>query len=171
MALQLLKIQAIEVASPVTSVTFSNIPQGYTDLILEINSRMSNASVLGYNTIRFNADSGNNYTWTYLDANIGGGPFSSSSSAYSSIFINTPAATASANTFGNAGIYIPNYTGSNYKSASIDGTSENFAAQAFVTIVGGLWKNTAAITSITINDAINSASILSNSTFTLYGVL
>ena len=31
MALQLFKIETIEVASPVTSITFSSIPQGYTE--------------------------------------------------------------------------------------------------------------------------------------------
>ncbi len=34
MALQLFKIQSVEISSPTSSVTFSSIPQGYTDLKL-----------------------------------------------------------------------------------------------------------------------------------------
>ena len=44
MALQLFKIETVEVSSPVTSVTFSSIPQGYTDLKLVASVRSNRAA-------------------------------------------------------------------------------------------------------------------------------
>jgi hypothetical protein len=82
---------------------------------------------------------------------------------------NNPAG-ATANTFSNADIYIPNYTSSNAKSVSVDGVTENNATEASATLTAGLSTDTAAITSITVI-ALSSGTIATNSTFTLYGIL
>ena len=57
MALQLFKIETIEVASPVSSVTFSSIPQGYSDLIIKVSARGDNTLYGGLasnNLVSFN---------------------------------------------------------------------------------------------------------------------
>jgi hypothetical protein len=85
-----------------------------------------------------------------------------------------PAASDTANTFGSTLIYIPNYTSSNNKSFSADVVMENNNTSnggAFMVLDAGLWSQTAAITSITINTSSGGGSnFVQHSTATLYGI-
>jgi hypothetical protein len=173
MALQLFKIETVEVASPVTEVTFSSIPSGYTDLKLVVSSRRltdsANNDAIG---LRFNGLSTSIYSARNLKGEGSGTPTSSTAASVSAIYgygSNNPAG-ATASTFSNVDIYIPNYASSNAKSVSIDGVTENNATAANATLTAGLSTDTAAITSITVI-ALSSGTIATNSTFTLYGVL
>ena len=171
MALQLFKIADVTVASPQATIDFSSIPQGYTDLVLVLSSRdsISGASP-GQGAIRFNGDSGNNYSRRFLRGN-GSTVDSSSSTGVSAIILRVMQPNgATANVFGSMTMYIPNYTGSNYKSLSIDNITENNATEAHAELNAGIWNSTSAITSMSILSA-SGASMLTNSTFTLYGVL
>ena len=76
---------------------------------------------------------------------------------------------ATASTFGNAEIYIPNYAGSTNKSFSVDSVNENNATSASQFLYANLWSNTAAITSITLLSG-GSVNLLQYSTAYLYGV-
>ena len=78
--------------------------------------------------------------------------------------------TATANTFGNMEIYIPNYAGSSNKSVSVNQVGEDNAATAYATLLAGLWSNTAAITSIKLTPFSGGASFVQYSTAYLYGV-
>lgn len=168
MALQLFKIETIEVASLVTSVTFSNIPQGYTNLIVKISARSSDGNTDDGTNIYLNNDTTTgNYSFRRLRGTGSSAISDSSSSSYR--WFQVPASTATTNTFGNLEAYIPNYTSSNYKSVSIDMITENNATAAAAGIVAGFWNSTSAITSVTIASGGNY--FLTNSTFTLYGVL
>ena len=180
MGLNLFKIEAIEVPSPVTSVTFSSIPQGYTDLVVVCSVRGTRAYAFDSAQIRFNGDTGNNYSYRDLLGEGGGGGGTAASGSNTSRGISDriyivnvmPAANATSNTFGSFNIYIPNYTSANYKSVSVDAVCENNSAtQGDVgdVLLAGLWNNTAAITSIIVGSY--SASFVANSTFTLYGIL
>lgn len=167
MALQLFKIETVEVASPVTSVTFSSIPQGYTDLIIKVSARGDNTLYGGLasnNLVSFNGSTAS-FSGKYIE---GSGTTVTSGSA-TRFFSSRVDANATANTFASTDIYIPNYTSANYKSYSYDGVSENNATAAYADLISGLWSNTAAITSITI--APDLSNFATNSTFTLYGVL
>ncbi|CAB4222006.1 hypothetical protein UFOVP1649_5 [uncultured Caudovirales phage] len=77
---------------------------------------------------------------------------------------------STASTFGNAEFYIPNYAGSNYKSASFDGVGENNATQAWMGLGAGLWSNTAAINQLTLTVA-GGTTYLTYSSASLYGIL
>jgi hypothetical protein len=79
----------------------------------------------------------------------------------------TVPSTATANTFSNGEIYIPNYTSSNFKSVSADNVQENNATAADGYLVSGLWSNTSPINSISIASGSNFAQ---HSTFHLYGI-
>jgi hypothetical protein len=155
----------------VASISFLNIPQNYTDLHL-ITSLRSNRATVVYDTgiIRFNSDSGNNYVASRRLYGDGSSAFSDAPAITNSGLFEMPTASgATASTFGNMQIYIPNYTSSNYKSYSNDGVSENNATTSFTTLIAGLWNSTSAITSITITPF---AGTLWNqySTAHLYGV-
>jgi hypothetical protein len=142
-----------------TSITFNNIPQTFTDLKVLISSRELSTSNF---TLEFQFNgSGLNRTLRFIQGN---GTTTSSTSISTFSFI-TNGNTSTANTFGNAEIYIPNYTGSAFKSFIIDSVSENNATLSFQRLTAGLWSNTAAITSITFGSGI-----AENSTVTLYGI-
>lgn len=166
MALQIYKIATSELTADTASITFSNIPQGYTDLKLVVSSRTTNAAISGEVDIQFNG------LTTNLSAKAlqGSGSAAASYSLASRIAISdTSGATATANTFGSAEVYIPNYTSANNKSMSIDGIGENNATAAYAELTAGLWSSTAAITSLTVISY--NALLTQYTTATLYGIL
>lgn len=166
MALQLFKIADVAVTSPVTSITFSSIPSGYTDLLLTASARDNTGNVGNFLNIDLNSSGGTGFTNRFLNAN---GSTASSNSAYGRLVIEYCGNSSTANAFGNGEIYFSNYTSSNYKSYSCNSVSENNGTTAYVNMTAGLWSNTAAINAI--NLSANTGSITANSTFTLYGVL
>ena len=165
MALQLFKIASTTVESPQTTVTFSSIPSGYTDLILKISARTDSSGVYGVGFVRPNGAT------TNLSGRVieGGGSAVYSYSETSWRF-EPNGGTSTASVFGNIDIYIPNYTSSNYKSASADTVIENNATATDMFFKAWLWSNTAAITSLDIVSTTGQ-NWQANSTFTLYGVL
>lgn len=150
----------------VATVDLLNIPQTYTDLVLKISGRTSNADISGGYRMRFNDNSvDTNHSARYLQSSGAATSSGSLSYLYLGDFVGS---TATASTFGNMEIYIPNYTSSNYKSVSIDAVTENNATTAYTHLVAGLWQSTAPITSISILRA--SVTISQYSTFHLYGI-
>jgi hypothetical protein len=166
MALQLFKIETVEVASPAASVTFSSIPQGYTDLIVNMSPRTTSGNIYADVRIKFNG-ANTNFSARYIEGN--GATASSGSLARD--FLGSAAGNGStANTFSSTQIYIPNYTSANYKSFSIDSVQENNATTAYAGLVTNLWSNTAAINEIVFYPQATTY-FMTNSTLTLYGVL
>jgi hypothetical protein len=151
------------------TMDFTSIPSTYTDLCIKISARSLRASNSDAIYIVFNGSGGTAYSDKTLRGD-GASATSFSSSAAALVAIGRdPAATSTASTFGNVEVYIPNYAGSNYKSLSTDAVTENNATTAYAELVAGLWSNTAAITSISIQDG-NSSTFVQYSTATLYGI-
>lgn len=155
-------------AGGAANITFSSIPSTYTDLILKLSLRGSYSVVAYSMSMRFNSDTGNNYTLRslYGDGSAAGSEVSSGIS-YLPVLINGNSATSS--TFGNAEVYIPNYGGSTQKSISADAVSESNATTTYAYLHAGIWTGTSAITSITLN-ALSSYVFNQYSTATLYGI-
>jgi hypothetical protein len=152
----------------IKSVDFLNIPQNYTDLIIKYSSRETTAQAYGDLVMRFNGDSGTNYGILFLrGSGTGSG---SQTGSYSGIYLGSGVGnSATANTFGNGEVYIPNYTSSTYKSASGDSVGENNASLAYASIGASVWNNTSPITSISITGYYGDT-IMQYSTFHLYGI-
>ena len=155
-------------AAGAASVTFNNIPQtGYTDLKIVYSARgLASATDRGM-FVQFNGDTTSSYTYKFLR----GDGSSAGSGGTTTTFLywgNFPAASATANTFGNGEFYIPNYTSSNYKSVSSDSVSENNATAGWDTLAAGLWSKTNAITSMLLYP--ESGNFAQYSTFSLYGL-
>jgi hypothetical protein len=152
----------------ITFMNVGNIPNIYTDLYLVISGRNSNA--VNDNEIvqlRFNSDSGSNYSNRTL---LGTGS-SVVSQTLGSNYINVlrcPSSGRTSNTFSNIGVYIPNYTASRFKSVSAEGLEENNATTAIQGISTGIWNNNNAITSISLS--FGAGSFTANSSATLYGI-
>jgi hypothetical protein len=159
-------------AAGASSVTFSSIPQtGYTDLVVKMSDRQTFAQPYANWSIQFNGSGGTAYSRRSLVGN-GSSVSSGSETSASAIQIANSGQgnTATANTFSNWEIYIPNYTSANNKSVSIDSVAENNGTVAHATLWAGLWADTSAINSITIGVAGSGASFMQYSTFYLYGV-
>jgi hypothetical protein len=173
----LIPIQTYTLSASAASVTFSNIPQNYTDLKVVISARSTQTgSNYGVSDIsmRFN----NNTESVYSIKGLSGTGSAASSFGFSGENIITYAAfgagnDATANTFGNTELYIPNYTSTNAKSVSIDTVSETNANASLMRINAALWNPStqAAINRIDLYALTStSSSFLSGSTFTLYGI-
>jgi hypothetical protein len=141
------------------SVTFSTISGSYTDLVLVFNvSGSQDINVL----MQFNGDTGSNYSNT----SIGG----SGSAAFSARYTGT---NIQLNYQGyvnigfnsNATVNILNYSNSTtYKTTINRFNNTGVGTDAVV----GLWRNTAAITSIVLKT--QAGTFATGSTFTLYGI-
>ena len=170
MAQNYVLLERIELAGIATSVTFNNIPQsGYTDLKIVASARGDNAgSAINSAIIRFNGDSGANYSWRQLRGDGASAISSSSSGANNGYLGYVEGATATAGTFNNMEIYVPNYLGSQQKSFSVDNAEENNATTAYTHLVANLWTGTSAISSVTID--ANGSNFVQYSIFSLYGL-
>lgn len=153
--------------SDTASVTFSDIPGTFSDLLIIATTRSTaTTGTGGENKLRFNgAASDASHSCRYL---MGNGS-SASSGTYSFFYGGVlPLGGATANTFSSNEIYIPNYAGSAKKSASVTAVMENNATASFIDAVACLWDSTSAITQIEFLPSNNSYK--SGSSFFLYGV-
>jgi len=145
--------------SATASVTFSSIPQGYTDLVIVCNLAVNGT---GNNVLcRYNGDTASNYSTTLMSGN--------GSSAYSARYSNssngwlTGYFDGTANEFYTKIIQIQNYSNTTtYKTALGRTSSGSREAMAGV----GLWRSTAAITSVT----LAASDFNTGSTFSIYGI-
>lgn len=158
--------------SDTSNVEFTSIPATYTDLLLCLSGRSDRSGQVEDSLKwQFNSDTGSNYSYKVLYGN-GSTTYSDgqSSVAYDSIWGVLPAATATASTFGNVSIYIPNYAGNTNKSSSAEGCGEsNTATGPLICASAAIWSSTAAITSVKLFP-YHGSNFKSGSSFFLYGI-
>lgn len=159
-----------------TNVTFTSIPQSYTDLVVKYSATTNDTGVVTWLKLTFNSST-SDYADLYLRANgvsVTGGT-DGSGSAGAAGFGGAVRSTATASGWvtpiinGNVDIYIPNYANSTHKSYSVDGVIENNDTFTHNSLIAGLWSNTSAITSLNIN-ATSTFAFQEYSTFYLYGI-
>ena len=163
-----IKIASATVGStPTNSVIFSIIPSTYTDLLIKYSLRTNAAEVRSVPAIYFNGDgTAANYGYRRL---YGIPSVATGSDTNTVAFIGyISGGNATASTFGNGEIYIPNYNSSNAKSFSNDGVGETNANEAGLSITANGWTGTAAINQINMTSTIGS--FVQYSTITLYGI-
>lgn len=154
-----------------TSVSFSSIPASYTDLVLKISARTTEAVSDSSFNITFNGITTNTYSRLRLTGN--GATVSSSLNSSTNQIDTTASATgtsATASTFSNVEVYIPSYAVSQNKPVGIFVAHETNAATAYLVLQASLWRNTAAIDTITLGGIPASAKFATGSSFWLYGI-
>jgi hypothetical protein len=155
-----------------SSIDFTSIPATYTDLLVKFSTRSVNVSG-NYDqlSVQFNGSTASNYSARLLYGLGTGTPGSVSSGTVGSMIYTgySTTANATASTFANAEIYIPNYTSSNAKSVSVDFVSENNATDAIAGLNAGLWSLTNAVTSIKLA-TVSTFNFAQYSTAYLYGI-
>ena len=159
--MKLIQTQTLTTAQP--DITFSAIPQNFTDLVIKASLRTSTADQDV--TININS-SASNFSNKYL---FGNGSTAASGTAYGNYVGSASHNSQTANTFGNIALYFPNYAGSTNKSYSSDAVNENNATTATQAIIAGLWSNTAAINAVKFLQP-NGANFVAGSTISLYGI-
>lgn len=151
-----------------SNITFTGISQSYTDLQILLSVRSAYNGLNDSTLLRFNGDSGNNYSYRVIQGD-GSAASSFSGSATAQIFpANINGATSTSNTFANLSIYIPNYTSANYKSVSCESAEETNAATIYSDLIAGLWSSTSPISSILVQ--ASNGNFTQYSSATLYGI-
>lgn len=161
-------LETIQLTQAASSVVFDNIPQtGYTDLKIVCSSRTSRTSDTDSIKVRFNGSSSSYTNRVLYGSGSGVASFTGSTDAIGNAY--TASDYLAAGLFGIQEFYVPNYTGSAYKSVSVESVQEANTTTAEMDMIAGLWSNTAAITSITIVPNVG-GNLATGSTFSLYGV-
>jgi len=156
-------LETVRLGSSVASVEFTNLGQ-YSDY-QHLQIRMvSNASTLQNQFLQINGDTGTNYKSHFLygdGSSVGSGVYSDNSKIYIG---NSPNATSQF-----AGLIIdildPFETTKNTTLRILYGSSGSYSVVQFMS---GVWLNSAAVTSILIDQA--SGNYLAGSRFSLYGL-
>jgi hypothetical protein len=155
-------IATTTLGSAQASVTFSSLG-AYTDLILVSNAKTTDSA--NGNDLKgvFNSDTGSNYSQTQM--------YGTGSSAVSGRNSNIAWAkvgltsNSSNSQFANSVCHIMNYSNSTTYKTCI---ARRDLADAYTVATVSLWRNTAAITSITLSAEVGN--LATGSTFTLYGI-
>lgn len=156
-------IATTTLGSAASTITFSSIPGTYTDLRLVLTAQ---SSAGGNVWLQFNSDTATNYSRTNL---AGDGTSATSSRQTSQSVIRC--ATIGVPTSPNFGLYtidIFSYAGSTNKTVLVT-ASEDTNGGGGVSRIVGLWRSTAAISSIQLTT--NTGTYSAGTTATLYGIL
>lgn len=146
-------------------ITFSNIPQTYTDLVIVAVGQGYTSSSYGNLQVQFNGDTGTNYN--SMELKEFGGTVSSTKRTTQSYLFATSFLDAGSSSLlvGTSIINIFNYANTTtYKSTLSRGYIPGFKTELNI----GTWRSTAAITSLTLT--ANDTPINAGASFTLYGI-
>lgn len=152
-------------AGGAATISFSSIPQTYTDLLLVIAGRNTATNTAGNMSL-------NGVTTSFTNRSLWGDGFGNTGS---SAFTGGPdfglsGSGDTANVFASAEFYICNYASASNKALSGIYGTENNGSSNNMAFEATLWANTAAITSITLTPQ-GSGSFAQNSMASLYGII
>ena len=135
--------------SAASSYTFSSIAASWTDLILVCSANGNRASNADSLAIRFNSDSGTNYSYTYLLGDYTNTASSGRNTNQTNIFVGNFTSNSVSNNFSSHIIQIMNYNNSTtYKSVIARAGTIAGGGYDGLFAIAGLWRSTSAITSI-----------------------
>jgi hypothetical protein len=161
-------LATVTLGSAASSVTFSSIPGTYRDLILVVNGSSSANSFV---SVRFNGDSGTNYGYLSM---IGANTAYSNSATHDQLYLADNQ--QKANALYQIQVSIMDYPATDKHKTALTRTSSQTAIlsggaveTAAVYASAHRWANTAAITSVAVNNLTGNFN--SSTTFNLYGVI
>jgi hypothetical protein len=151
-------------ASNTTNITFSSIPSTYKDLHLRYVAKNVNSGLTDVG-LTFNDDGGGNYSKSWIFSFDGAGPYESGNDSAISLGYTVGNDTS---VYGAGLIDIPDYavTTKNKTITYLTGNEKSSGNTTTLIIGAGQWRNTAAISSIT----ISCATFATGSRFELYGI-
>jgi hypothetical protein len=153
-------IASFTLGSATSSITLSNIPQNYIDLVLVSNWQASGGAV--YMQCQVNGDTGSNYGRVVMAATTSPVTIVQSNNTWAYV---TTYAYLQSGEWGNTIINFNNYSNTNtFKTFITRGNSASIATEEVI----NTWRNTSAINSIYLQTNANSFG--AGSTFSLYGI-
>jgi hypothetical protein len=158
-------IQSIVLSTSASSVTFSDIPQDYSDLVLVCSLIFVGTPGGQSSSLQFNQDTGSNYSYTRLDGSES--TVVSGRSANNTTIYLSGSGDGSTTTPSTTITHIANYANSNTNKTILSRGSWNGTTKEVDARVG-LWRNTSAITNILVLSY--ASNFASGSTFDLYGI-
>lgn len=164
MALTYVNIATQTLSSTQTSITFSSIPQTYTDLVLRCSPNTSTDERI--TRLYFNGDTSAVYSFTRIGSSA---TAVSTDRAFSAGNVQIGDVRSVANIFNLQEMYIPSYRVSQNKVFNTYNGMQGNDLIVSQYLMSNLYRNTSAITSVTVFPTAGTYSI--NSTFYLYGIL
>ena len=155
-------LATVTLGSSASSVTFSSIPATYRDLILVSSVALSPA---GDVHLRFNSDTGSNYSTVFGYGYSGG----TGSASETQSFMTTTVYGAASTTIGeHAGVVqIMDYSATDKHKTVLSRANR---ANSGVDFIAGRWANTSAINTILVFHAAG-RTLLTGTTLNLYGIV
>jgi hypothetical protein len=154
-------IETKTLGSNQASIVFTSIPQDFTDLVVLASLRGTGAARRVGASVSINNSSANQTARALAGDHSFAGTFTETN-----FFLIFNGANAVANSFGNAQIYLPNYSGSTNKSMSVESTmASNDDTEMSRILSAWFWNQTAPINSLSFDGAF-----LAGSTISLYGI-
>jgi hypothetical protein len=166
-------LDKVTVGTATPSITFTSIPQGYTDLVV-VMSPATTHTLATFPYVRFNGDSGSNYSYTEVNGN--GTSATSARDTNQTIGWTSPQMASISNTLGDNTtiVNIMNYSNSTTNKTYLSRANRAGSTLDYqgVEAAVGLWRNTAAITSVLIGNRRGGVdyNFSVGSTFSLYGI-
>ena len=167
-------IDHTELGAAASSYDVTSISASYDHLYLEYSARSDKAAAYrDFPKVTLNADTGTNYSATYLFAGTSS-PSSYRGTGKTGIEdLEMTASSATADTFGVGTLWIPHYSNTaNFKQILARGAAEGATTTDYqwgLNVVAGLWSDTSAVDQITLTPQ-SGDDFVQYSTFTLYGV-
>lgn len=156
-------IASTTLAASTPTVTFGSLPQTYRDLILIVSAASTGSGTNA--AIRFNSDSGSNYTRVFMGANgvnvVSSGTTTQTGFQFDNFGFVTTTLGAT-----NHVLQIMDYSATDKHKTIL--ARANRAGDT-LDAIAGRWANTAAITSVEVV-SFSGESYISGSTFNLYGI-
>ena len=153
-----------------SSITFSSIPSTYKHLQVRAIARSTAIYSQTLLKVNFNSDTGTNYAFHYLR---GTGSAAQATSSVSNNHIrldNFPEASQTASVYGAFVLDILDYTNTNKNKVTRALTGFDSNGDGVVALQSGLWMNTSAISTITIDGTYDAGVFAQYSSFALYGI-
>jgi hypothetical protein len=160
-------LATVTLGSSASSVTFSNIPATYRDLIFVVNG---SSSANSYVSARFNSDSGTNYGYVAM---IGANTVYSNSATHDQLYLSDNA--QKANALYQIQLSVMDYSATDKHKTALTRTSSQTAIASGPVETSAVyasahrWANTSVITSVIFNNL--SGNFNAGSTFNLFGVI
>lgn len=155
------------------TVTFSSIPQTYTDLLFKLSVRSTEGGFTNDQLkMRLNGSSSSVYGSTFIRGDGSGTAVANTLISETSqlvALVNTTASKVA--TFSNVDIYIPTYTDTGFSQQSGSMTvMENDTTTAYITTTAGRYSPGTAISSVTFLFPVFNSDFVAQSSFYLYGI-
>jgi mucin-19 len=156
-------IASVTLSSAQAGVTFTNIPQIYTDLVIVVDYSLnvSNSSLF----VRLNGDSADNYSHTRMSG-TGSVASSGRGSTANQARITADTTAQSASTRQLVTVNLMNYNNPTYYKTLLSRYNSTGGTEAVI----NLYRSAASVTSVQIKGFDGTAIIEAGSTFTLYGI-